>query len=737
MSISAKSVETADLSRRNFLKVGTAAGGGLMLGFHVGDASAQEKKPAAEAAAPPPAKYVLNPNAFMAITPDGKVSFQIPQEEMGQGVYTSLSQLLADELDVDFANVTPLPAPPIDAIYGSPRSHRMGTGGSQSIRGFYTPLRQVGASGRAMLVQAAAAQWNVSPATLRTEKGQVIDDAHGGRTLSYGALAPHAAKLPAPQDVKLKDDKDLKYIGKSVKRLDTPDKVNGKAQYGIDVRMDGLKFATLTASPAVGGKVAHVDDSKLKAMPGLQLVVLDDIVAVVGPNFWAAKKGLEALDIKWDGGANAKMDSAKMWQELRETSMKAGVLAKEDGDTGKALSQAKEGRIDVAYELPFLSHAPMEPLNFTVHVKDGGCEMWGGSQVQTAAVTAAAKTLDTTPDKINFHNFMLGGGFGRRLDTDMVVKAVRIAQKVDGPVKVIWTREEDMQQDMYRPAYRNVMSASLDKNGKIDAWTHRIAGGAVSVRMSGKPLKGGMDRGSLEGATENSYGAPNFRVEFIEAEPRALNVGYWRGVAPNNNVFATESLIDELALKAKQDPVAFRIAHLDGAPRLKAAVQLVAQKSGWGGKLPPRVGRGICAQFCFGTYIAAVCEAEVDTDGTVRIRKVHAAIDAGRVVNPDTLMAQVQGGMTFGFTAALYGDITVKDGRVQQRNFNDYRIMRINESPDIQVHIVQSLEPAGGIGEPGCSSGPPSLVNAIAAATGIRLRKLPIDRDLLAGRKVA
>ena len=734
MSSTANSASGADLSRRNFLKVSTAAGGGLMLGFHVGDALAQEKK-AAEA--PAPAKYVLNPNAFIAIAPDGKVTFQIPQEEMGQGVYTSLSQLLADELDVDFANVTPLPAAANDMVYGSPRSHRQSTGGSTSIRGFYMALRQVGASGRAMLVQAAAHQWNVDPATLRTESGQVIDDAHGGRKLAYGALAPAAAKLPAPQDVKIKDDKDLKLIGKPVKRLDTPDKVNGKAQYGIDVRMDGLKIAALAASPVVGGKVAHVDDSKLAAMPNVQLVVLDDIVAVVGPHFWAAKKGLDSLAITWDGGENAKMDSAKIWQELRDTSMKEGVVAKEDGDAPKTLSGAKDNRIDTAYELPFLSHSPMEPQNFTVHVKDGGCEMWGGSQVQTAAVAAAAKTLGTTPDKINFHNFMLGGGFGRRLDTDMVVKSVRIAQKVDGPVKVIWTREEDMQQDMYRPAYRNVMSAGLDKDGKITAWTHRIAGGAVSVRMSGKPLKGGLDRGSLEGAIENNYGAPNFRVEYIEAPPKALNVGYWRGVAPNNNIFATESLMDELALKAGKDPIAFRIAHLDGTPRLKAIVQTVAQRSGWGGKLPTRVGRGVCAQFAFGTYIATVCEAEVDESGHVHIRQVHSVIDAGRVVNPDTLMAQVQGGLMFGFTAALYGDITVKDGRVQQRNFNDYRIMRINEAPPIDVHIAQSHEMPGGIGEPGCTAGPPSLVNAVAAATGIRLRKLPIDRDILAGRKIA
>ncbi len=369
-----------------------------------------------------------------------------------------------------------------------------------------------------MMVQAAAQQWSVNPATLRTESGQVIDDTHGGRKLSYGELAPRAAKLPAPQDVTLKADKDLKLIGKPVKRLDTPDKVNGKAQFGIDVRMDGLKIATLAASPIVGGKVAHVDSSKLPS--GVQLVVLDDIVAVVGPHYWAAKKGLGSLAINWDGGANAKFDSARMWQELRDTAAKDGVVAKEDGDAKKALSGATTNKMDVAYELPFLSHAPMEPQNFTVHVKDGGCEMWGGSQVQTSAVAAAAKTLDTTPDKINFHNQMLGGGFGRRLDTDMVVKSVRIAQKVDGPVKVIWSREEDIQQDMYRPAYRNVMSASLGQDGRITAWTHRIAGGAVSVRMSGKPLKGGLDRGSLEGASRTITGSQISGWNISKPRPR-------------------------------------------------------------------------------------------------------------------------------------------------------------------------------------------------------------------------
>jgi isoquinoline 1-oxidoreductase beta subunit len=726
MSMSSKS-GTAGLSRRRFLQVGTAAGGGLMLGFQVGGAFAQV--PAAK-------KYVLNPNAFIAIARDGKVTFQIPQEEMGQGVYTSLSQLLADELDVDLANVTPLPAPPSDALYASPRSRRQSTGGSTSIRGFYTALRQVGASGRAMMVQAAAQQWGVSAASLRTANGEVIDDAHGGRKLSYGELAPRAAKLPAPQEVTLKADKDLKYIGKSVKRLDTPDKVNGKAQYGIDVRMDGLKVAAIAASPVVGGKVAHVDDSKLKAMPGLQLVALDDLVAVVGPNFWAAKKGMDALDIKWNGGENAKINTDAIWRDLEKGAQQKGAVAKEEGDVEKSL---KGDRFDAAYEMPFLAHAPMEPQNFTVHVKkDGSCELWGGSQVQTATVKAASDALGIPLEKVTFHNFMLGGGFGRRLATDMVTKSVRVAQKVDGPVKVIWTREEDIQQDMYRPAYRNAMSASLTKDGKIDGWTHRIAGGSVIAAITGgKPLKDGIDGDAVEGAVNNPYVLPNMRVEYVQTEPKALNLGWWRGVGPNNAVFAIESMMDDLAKKAGKDPVAFRLAHLGNEPRLKSILQIAAERSGWGKALPARSGRGVCAQHAFGSYIATVTEVDVTDMGKINIRRIISVVDAGRTVNPDTIAAQVQGGILFGMTAALYGDITLKDGRVQQRNFNDYRMMRINEAPSIDVHVVSSTEDPGGIGEPGCSAGPPSLVNAVFAATGVRIHRLPIDRTLLASRKIA
>ena len=722
MSATGKTEHAIAPSRREFLKVSLAAGGGMLLAF-----------PMARALADTPAKYVLRPEAFVRIDPDGHVTLIIPQEEMGQGVYTSLSQLLADELDVSLDRVTPTPAPPSDAIYGQPAGGGQGTGGSTSIRAFYTALRQVGASARAMLVQAAAAQWNVDPASLRTENGEVIDDVHS-RKLGYGALAAVAAKLPAPQNPTLKADKDFKLIGKSVKRLDTPDKVNGKAQYGIDVRMPGLKVATLMATPVVGGKVAETNQAAALKVPGVrQVVVLDDLVAVVGDHFWAARQGLVALAPRWHDGANGARDSRQIMDEL-EVASRHGVTAKTEGDADKGLSQ--DARVDAAYQVPFLAHAPMEPMNFTVHVTPGACEMWGGSQVQATAQGAAAKVLGIPQDKVTFHNFMLGGGFGRRLDTDMVEKAVRIAQKVDGPVKVIWTREEDMHQDMYRPAYRNVMSASVNSDGKITGWMHRVSGGSVIVRMFG-PLKKGIDEDALDGAMDTPYDIANRRIEYSQAEPRALRVGWWRGVGPNNTVFASESMMDELAKKAGKDPIAFRLAHLKKSPRLKAALELAAQKSDWGRDLPARHGRGVCAQFAFGTYMATVAEVEVDTDGGVHVRRMTSVVDAGRVVNPDTLASQVQGGLIFGLTAALHGNITVANGRVQQNNFNDYRMMRINEAPAIDVHIIKSSEAPGGIGEPGCTAGPPSLVNAIAAATGIRLRELPVNRDILAGRRTA
>jgi len=707
-------------SRRGFLATGAAVAGALLVGV----------EPARGAGA----RATFAPNAFIRIDPANRVTLIIPQEEMGQGVYTALSQLLADELDASLAQVAVEAAPPNDALYGGPKSHMQSTGGSTSIRNFYTGLRQAGANARAMLVQAAASQWKVDPAACRTADGEVLHDA-SGRRLTYGTLAARANAIKLAGNAPLKDAKALRLIGRPVKRLDAPDKVTGRAEYGIDVMAGRIRVATLAQSPTVGGKVRHVDPAPALALPGVrQVVVLDDVVAVVGDHMWAAQKGLAALAIDWAPGANGAIGSAEIWGQLRRESARKGVIANSVGDADSALGQGS--RIDAVYEMPLLAHATMEPLNVVVHCSPGKCELWTGTQVQTRAQKAAAAAAGLQPEQVVLNNHMLGGGFGRRLDTDMITVAVRIAKQVKGPVKIVWSREEDMRHDVYRPAYRNVMAGSV-RDGRIQGWTHRIAAASVSLRMSGKPLVGGLDKGSVDGATELVYDIPNQRVEYVHVEPRAVNVGYWRGVGPNNCVFAIESLVDELAHAAGKDPVAFRLAMMGKSPRAAGVLRLAAAKAGWGSPLGHRVGRGVCVQNVFGSYVAAVCEVEVDDHGDVRVRRYVAAVDCGLVVNPDTVVAQIQGGLIFGLTAALHGDITVRNGRVQQGNFNDYRMLRIHEAPAIDVHLVRSDAPPGGIGEPGVSASTPSLVNAIAAATGIRLRRLPIDRDILAGRKRA
>jgi isoquinoline 1-oxidoreductase subunit beta len=707
-----------DISRRGFLQA--SAAGAVVYGFHL---------PLAQAA-----PGVFAPNAFIRIAGDGQVTLVMPQVEMGQGVYTSISMIMAEEMDADFAHLTLEHAPPDEAHYANPMLGMQATGNSNSIRAFWKPLRTAGATARAMLVTAAAQQWGVDAASCSTASSQVIHAA-SGRKLGYGALAGRAAGMTPPANVALKDPKNFTLIGKPLKRLDTPDKVNGKAVYGIDAMPPGVKFATLAASPVFGGKVAHVDDSKAKTIPGVrQVVVLDDLVAVVADHMWAAKKGLAALAITWNGGAYANLDSAQIWDDIRQASTQKGVVAKTAGDADKALGDGD--RLNAAYELPFLAHATMEPLNCTAHVTPDSCELWIGTQIIARVQSSVAKTLGMPVEKVTVHQHLIGGGFGRKLEPDMAIKIARIAQKVDGPVKVVYTREEDIQHDIYRPVYRDLLAASL-KDGKINGWIHRITGSAVMARFLPPAFQHGIDIDAVDSAVDIPYDIPNKRIEYVRREPPAVPTGFWRGVGPNNNVFAIESFIDELANKAGKDPVAFRVAMLEGTPRLKSAVQLAAQKSGWGSALPARTGRGIAAQISFASFIATVCEAEVDENGEVKIHRVTSVVDTGIAVNPDTIVAQLQGGLIFGLTAALFGEITIANGRVQQSNFHDYRMLRINEVPKIDVHLVKSGEAPGGIGETGTTAGPPSLGNALYAATGIRLRRLPIDRDVLAGRKQA
>jgi isoquinoline 1-oxidoreductase subunit beta len=719
-------IATPTTSRRLLLNGGLAAG--FMLAFRLPLRAADEMDYPAKGAGD------FAPNAFIRIDHSGRTTLTMPQVEMGQGIYTAISQVLADELDADFAKVALEHAPPDDALYGNPLFRIQVTGNSNSIRAFWKPLRTAGAAVRTMLVRAAADQWQVDPAGCTAASGTVTHRA-SGRTLSYGELADAAGRLPVPPSPSLKDLKDFTLIGKPLKRLDTPGKSDGSVIYGIDVMLPGMKFATLAQSPVFGGRIKHVDDSAAKAVPGVrQVVVLDDLVAVVGDHMWAAKKGLDALAITWDEGPHAQLTSAAIWAELRAASKKEGVIAKSVGDVGKGLSQGE--RFEGEYELPFLAHAPMEPLNCTVRLTPDACEVWTGTQVMTRVQQVAGKAARLPLDKVTVHNHLLGGGFGRRLEADMVDSAVRIAKKVDTPIKVVWTREEDIQHDVYRPAYRDVISASLS-GGRIVAWKYRVSGSSVMARWLPPVFQNGIDIDAVDGAVDIPYDIPNLQVEYMRAEPPGVTTGFWRGVGPNNNVFAIECFIDELARKAGADPIAFRRGMLDKTPRLKAALDLVAQKSGWGGPLPARAGRGVSVQPSFGSYIATVIEAEVDERGEVRLRKVTSVVDTGIAVNPDIIVAQLQGGLIFGLTAALYGEITIERGRVRQSNFNDYRMLRIDEVPPIEVHVVKSGEEPGGIGETGATAGPPALRNAIYAATGVALRRLPIDRAALATSRKA
>ena len=710
-------------SRRDVLKAGAIAGAALLFGFRL---------PLSGSAAAADADFA--PNAFIRIDAQGLATLIIPQAEMGQGIYTTIAMILAEELDLEWDKVRIEAAPPSDKLYGNPVFQIQVTGNSNSVRAFWTPLRKAGAGARAMLVAAAAKRWNVDAASCSAANG-VVTHAASGRSLAYAALVGDAGKLEVPKDPPLKAVADFKLIGRPLKRLDTPDKVNGKAMYGIDAMPPGVKFATLAACPVFGGKVAKVDDTKAKQIAGVrQVLAFEDFVAVVGDHMWAAKQGLAALAITWDEGANAHVSSDAVWKQLRAASEKDGVVAKNEGDAAKALAGGE--RIDAAYELPFLAHATMEPMNCTVHVRPDACEVWVGTQVQSRAQGIAAKLTGLPPEKVIVHNHVLGGGFGRRLEVDFIEKTVRVAQKVDAPVKLVWTREEDVQHDVYRPVYRDVLSASLDK-GRVVGWSHRITGSSVIARWLPPAFQKGIDIDAVDGGIDLPYDIANLRVEYVRDEPPGVPTGFWRGVGPNNNVFAIESFIDELAKKAGKDPVAFRREMLGKSPRLLAAVDLAAEKSGWGGTLPARTGRGIAAQVAFGSYIATVAEVEVGADGEVRVQRIVCVVDTGIVVNPDTVVAQLQGGLIFGLTAALHGEITIEKGRVQQSNFHDYRMLRIHEVPKIEVHLVESGEAPGGIGETGTTAAPPAVGNAIFAATGIRLRRLPIDRDVLAGRKPA
>jgi isoquinoline 1-oxidoreductase beta subunit len=714
----------ADLSRRRFLSVSAAVGGGLLIGFAAGPSISPAS--AAEKGASEP----FAPNAFIRIGSDGQVVMIMPYVEMGQGTYTSIPMLIAEELEVDLKQVRLEHAPPNEKLYANPLLGVQATGNSNAVRGAWQPLRQAGATARTMLVAAAAKRWNVEPASCRAQTGEVIH-VPTGKKLKYGDLAANAARMPVPENVALKRPADFKLIGTPAKRLDTPSKVNGTAVYGIDARPPGVKFATLAQSPVFGGRVKSVDDAKAKAVKGVrQIVRLDDAVAVVADHMGAAKKGLAALVIEWGDGQHAKLTTEQIVGELEKATLNSGPVAQNIGDVNKVMATAVT-KVEATYQVPFLAHATLEPMNCTVHFRKDGCEVWVGNQALARAQAAAAKTAGLPLEKVVVHNHLIGGGFGRRLESDGVTRAVQIAMQVEGPVKVVWTREEDIQHDMYRPVFFDRISAGLDDKGMPVAWNNRFAGSSIIARWLPPGFNNGLDPDTTEGAIDLVYALPNLHVEYVRVEPPGIPTAFWRSVGPSHNVFVTEGFIDELAAAAKQDPVAYRRALLDKAPRAKAVLDLAAEKAGWGKQVPKGVGRGVSLQFVFATYMAQVAEVEVAKDGAVRVRRVVCAVDCGTVVNPDIVRAQIQSAVIFGITAALRGEITLKDGRVQQTNFHDYQMLRMNEAPAIEVYIVHSTESPGGMGEAGTSAIVPAVTNAIFAATGKRLRKLPVDTTAL------
>lgn len=709
-----------DLSRRTFLKAGAAFGGGLMIGWVTG-AQAEVGDTLVSKAGD------FAPNAFLVVNRDGKVAVTSPMIEMGQGTYTSLPMLVAEELDVDMENVSVHHAPPNDALYKNPNAFNLQiTGGSTSIRSFFVPMRQAGAAARLMLLAAAAARLGVEQSELETRAGEVVH-AKSGKTLSYGDLVDDAATLPVPANVALKNPDAFKIIGTPVKRLDSAGKINGSAEFGIDVRLPGMRVGTVAASPVFGGTLAAVDDKAAMSVPGVsEIIKLDNAVAVIADNYWSAKKGLEAANPTFNDGANANLSTADVVATLAKASERDGAVAQSKGDAAGALSNAAV-KLDSTYENPFLAHTTMEPINCTIEVGKDGCDIWVGTQVPTRAQRAVAEALGLQPEQVRIHNHLLGGGFGRRLEFDFIVQAALIARQSSGPIKIVWSREEDVQHDMYRPYYYDRISAGLDDAGKLVAWKHRIVGSSIIARFAPFAFKNDLDVDAVDGAIDLAYDIPNLHVDYVREEPPGIPTAFWRGVGPTRSVYVVESFIDELAGAAKKDPVDFRRTLLAGNPRALHVVERAAALSGWGTPLGARKGRGIALLTSFGTYLAEVAEVSVADDGEVSVDKVFAVVDCGTVVNPNTVEAQMQSGIVYGLSAALWGAITLKNGRVEQSNFHDYRALRINEAPSITVEIVKSSAEPGGIGEPGTSALAPAVLNAVHAATGVRLRKLPID----------
>lgn len=705
--------ERIDHGRRAFLKVSAVAGGGLVIGFHL--PVWQRAVAAAQRSA------VLTPNAWIRVGTDDSVTLQVASSEMGQGVMTAIPMLLAEELECDWSKVR-VQSAPAHPDYKNPLFGRQATGGSTAVRGYWTPLREAGAAGRELLVTAAALTWGVKADTCRAENGVVVHK-DSGRRLRYGELVTKAATLPAPGAVALKEPSAFRLIGKSTPRTDTPAKVNGSARFGQDVKVRGMLTATVVRCPVFGGKLRRFDAAAAKAIRGVhQVLAITNGVAVVADDFWTAKRGRDALTIEWDEGEGATISSADITRQFAELEKRGGVPARKEGDVAQALVQAAK-RIEAVYEVPYLAHACMEPMNCTAHVRQNGCDVWVSTQAQTDTQATAARIAGLKPEQVRVHTTFLGGGFGRRSEMDFVVDAVELSKAAGAPVKVIWTREDDIQHDFYRPATYNRLVGGIDRDGKLVAWRHQIVGQSILARRFPDPNRT-VDRTSIEGAANIPYAIPNLHVSYAMAD-NLVPVGFWRSVGSTQNAFITECFLDELAAAAGRDPYEWRRGMLGAHPRHRGVLELAATKAGWGKPLPSGRHRGIAVAESFKSFVAQVAEVSVEP-GKVRVHRVVCAVDCGMVVNPDTIMAQMESGIVYGLTAALKGEITIKNGRVEQSNFHDYPLLRIDEMPEVDVHIMPSREAPGGVGEPGTPPIAPAVANAVFAATGRPVRRLPI-----------